>query len=347
MELTPIRIPGKRRKKGEPAPAKKAKRDVTRSQTMKKPKSKPKKPLGSYLERELPLEIIERIFWASETTNLAKASPRIGHMLSGLSTRRATFLNAFGPTWDVWFGCLKAGPGVKSYYGWQEDASRFGGSPGFQSALLEYSWVDVSFITECWDLWVKRYGRDRFYQHEKLWGNPDTPNRLDCGSEPDDLEGATPISGMAYFMHDYDSFVAKSAHNMTYLGDHTSLIEVHCDTEIPEKLLTGPWNEDEVKKLFWLVRAGARLSATQTWESTLEGYHAALAEETEPPTGSINIPVIRLLLKLGGSDHWPKNVLAKELGDLFEQIGHVPDEARSRYQAIYYMIASRWGSESM
>lgn len=132
MELTPIRIPGKRRKKGEPAPAKKAKRDVTRSQTMKKPKSKPKKPLGSYLERELPLEIIERIFWASETTNLAKASPRIGHMLSGLSTRRATFLNAFGPTWDVWFGCLKAGPGVKSYYGWQEDASRFGGSPGFQ-----------------------------------------------------------------------------------------------------------------------------------------------------------------------------------------------------------------------
>ncbi|KAK8099261.1 uncharacterized protein PG998_012502 [Apiospora kogelbergensis] len=346
MELTPIRIPGKRRKRGEPAaPSKKTKRSVTRDQTMKKQKSKskPAKPLASYLERELPLEILERIFWASETANLAKASPRIGHMLSGLSTRRATFLNAFGPTWDVWFGCLKSGPGVKSYYSWQEDSSRFGGSPEFQSALLEYSWVDVSFITECWDLWVKRHGRNRFYQHEKLWGNPDTANRLDCGGGPDDSKGSTPLSGMAYFLHDYDSFVAKSAHDMTYLGDHTSLIEVHCDTEIPEKLLTGPWDEESVKKLFWLVRAGARLSATQTWEVTLEGYHTALAEETEPPTGRINIPVIRLLLKLGGADHWPKNVLSKELGDLFERTRRVSPKAGPMYQAIYNMIASKWG----
>lgn len=132
---------------------------------------------------------------------------------------------------------------------------------------------------------------------------------------------------------------------MTYLGDHTSLVEVHCDTEIPEKLLTGPWNEDAVKKLFWLVRAGARLSATQTWEVTLEGYHSALSEETVPPTGRINIPVIRLLLKLGGTDHWPKNVLSKELGDLFERAGRVPDKARLSYQAVYYMIASKWSSE--
>ncbi|KAK8024128.1 hypothetical protein PG993_012194 [Apiospora rasikravindrae] len=346
MELTPIRIPGKRRKKGEPPPPKKAKRDVARDQAMKKHKSKPSKPKGSYLERELPLEILERIFWASETANLAKASPRIGHMLSGPATRRATFLNAFGPTWDVWFGCLKSGPGVKSYYGWQEDSSRFGGSPEFQSSLLEYSWVDVSFIMECWDLWVKRHGRDRFFQHQKLWGSPDTPNRLDS-SDPDGLEGSPPPSGMAYFLHDYDSFVAKSAHNMTYLGDHTSLIEVHCDTEIPDKLLTGPWDEAAVKKLFWLVRAGARLSATQTWESTLEGYHTALSEETEPPTGRINVPVIRLLLKLGGTDHWPKNVLSKELGDLFERAGRVPDEARLKYQAVYYMIASKWSAESL
>lgn len=133
MELTPIRIPGKRRRKGQPplvfdvAPRKKLRRD--RRQT----KTRAPKPRASYLERELPLEIVERIFWMSENVNFARSGLRLGYLLSGPSTRRETFLRAFAPTWDLWFGCTKGHdtPTV-GYHGWEEDSSRFGGNPEFQ-----------------------------------------------------------------------------------------------------------------------------------------------------------------------------------------------------------------------
>ena len=145
MELTPGRIRGKRqRRKGDPplppksaSMSKKAQRErrIQRIMLKKQQKVKPKSQ-ASYLEKELPLEIIERIFWASENVNFPRSSFRIGRLLSGPATRRATFLRAFGPTWDVWFGCLRAEPEMKSYHGWQDDAARFGGSPGFQVSLL-------------------------------------------------------------------------------------------------------------------------------------------------------------------------------------------------------------------
>lgn len=145
MELTPLKIRGKRqRRKGDPplppkppSMSKKADRErrIRRIMLKKQQKAKPK-PQASYLEKELPLEIIERIFWASENVNFAKSSLRVGRLLSGPATRRATFLHAFGPTWDVWFGCLRSGPEMKSYHGWQDDVARFGGSPGFQVRML-------------------------------------------------------------------------------------------------------------------------------------------------------------------------------------------------------------------
>lgn len=145
MELTPINIRGKRRRrKGDPplppksAPvSKKAKRErrIQRIMLKKQQKVKPRSQ-ASYLEKELPLEIIERIFWASENVNFARSSPRIGRLLSGPGTRRYTFVHAFGPTWDVWFGCLRSEPEMKGYHGWQDDAARFGGSPGFQVRML-------------------------------------------------------------------------------------------------------------------------------------------------------------------------------------------------------------------
>lgn len=145
MELTPIRVRGKRhRRRGDPplppkpAPtSKKARRErrIQRIMLKKQLKVKPKSQ-ASYLEKELPLEIIERIFWASENVEFARSSLRIGRLLSGPATRRATFLHAFGPTWDVWFGCLRSEPEMKGYHGWQDDAARFGGSPRFQVSML-------------------------------------------------------------------------------------------------------------------------------------------------------------------------------------------------------------------
>lgn len=204
---------------------------------------------------------------------------------------------------------------------------------------MEYSWVDVPFILECWDLWVKHHGRHRFFQHEKLWGDPDTESRL-----ADDAGGTSGAVRPArdYFAHDYDAFLAKAGQNMSFPGDHTSWIEVHRDTTIPERLLTGPWDDAALQKLFWLVRAGARLAPDQTWEITLEGYRTAMATETTPPTANVNLPVIRLLLNLGGSNHWPRFAYNAELKKLKSVIRHTRGEALKTYEVLYHLVANTY-----
>lgn len=48
-------------------------------------------------------------------------------------------------------------------------------------------------------------------------------------------------------------------------GRHVS-VEVHPRTRIPDELLSGPHNEEKIRRLFWLVKGGARLSVSQSWE---------------------------------------------------------------------------------
>ncbi|KAI1876036.1 uncharacterized protein JN550_001532 [Neoarthrinium moseri] len=336
MELTPIRIPGKRRRKGEPplvfnvAPRKdKVKEKKTKNRKVVKPKA-------SYLEKELPLEIMERIFWASENVNFPRSGPRVGHLLSGEPTRRETFLRAFAPTWEVWFGVFRDSHTVlRSYHGWQDDVARFGGNPDFQSALLQYSWVGISFILDCMDSWIQRYARSRFFQQRKLWGDPDTEHKIE-----DDSGGVDNYrSAREYFQHDYDAFCSKIGAELPPVNDETSWVEVHRDTQIPDGLLTGPWDEAAVQKLFWLVRAGARLSPDQTWETTLEGYQNAMASETEPPSGNLNLPVIRLLFMLGGN-HWPEHAAKSELSRLHKREKSLRNACSADVYQKYAVVAS-------
>lgn len=105
MDLTPIRIPGKRRSKyHEPedsgfgpdrtAPSKKLNPSSKRSRARLR---------GASIERQFPLEILEPILSYSQNVNLVRASPRFGWMLSGLSTRRRVFIDALSPCWEMLF----------------------------------------------------------------------------------------------------------------------------------------------------------------------------------------------------------------------------------------------------
>jgi hypothetical protein len=82
---------------------------------------------------------------------------------------------------------------------------------------------------------------------------------------------------------------------------------VHRSTEIPDRLITGPWDEGSLKKFFWLVQAGARLSPSQTWEVTREGFHNALSDRHSP-----NLTVIRLLHILCAFQEWPTHIRQEE-----------------------------------
>ncbi|KAH8662204.1 hypothetical protein BX600DRAFT_551016 [Xylariales sp. PMI_506] len=391
MELTPIRIPGKRRWRGKELPparplhgladcaagqgnltcrrdgiiskrqhpdsgnkrkTKRSKRGTDHEAT-EQTKLALRRARVSYLERQLPLEIIERIFWMSENVGFLRAGARIGYLLSGEPTRRETFLRAFGPTWDTWLGCVEDPERpIVSYVGWENDANRFGGNPEFQSALLEFRWLDIEFILRCQDIWVQRH---RHTHYRKLWGNDEendngpslafTSNLHPPGTALD----LSDISTRRYFEEDFASFCARLGEELPPPGSHRSLIEVHRHTRIPDILLTGPLDKPGTQKLFWLLRAGARLVEDQTWETTLEGYHHALGSLTKPlPGNSINLPVIKMLFLLGGN-HWPSHVAREEFEKLqalrkAPRYGPVNElvEADAKYAVVSSMLAKRY-----
>lgn len=103
MKLTPITVPGKRRRAGEPANSRGVSKRKRTRKTLTKAPSKDSKKLRhgkvSYLEEHLPLEILRSIFMYSENINLVRASPLLGKFLSEIETRREVFVHAFAPTW--------------------------------------------------------------------------------------------------------------------------------------------------------------------------------------------------------------------------------------------------------
>ncbi|KAI2639405.1 hypothetical protein GGS21DRAFT_429275 [Xylaria nigripes] len=315
MELTPMKVRGKRRAQGEQIlvklEPKRRNKGLSRNQ-----QSRPRRPKASNIEKSLPLEVLEHILWLSENVNFPRASPRLGRLLSAPSTLRETFLAAFGPTWDVWFGCVNGRdtefPVVHSYAEWGDDTIRFGGNPAFQTDILACSWATIDLMLDCRDIWIRRHAQNRPFEHVHLWGIPITPC-LYTGTGV-----AVGVSGIKearyYFYHDYEAFRNIEQMNSytaadSYLSERcTTWIEVHRSTQIPDELLTGPWDEKDLQKLFWLIQAGARLSPDQTWELTCEGYREATLDPCSP-----NVTVIRILRSLDAFRKWPHHIRVEEL----------------------------------
>jgi len=54
-------------------------------------------------------------------------------------------------------------------------------------------------------------------------------------------------------------------------------MDVEDGVEIPPSLLTGPWTEEMVKYLFWMVKSGARLEWLTSTSGEVSSISALLA----------------------------------------------------------------------
>ncbi|KAI1434816.1 hypothetical protein GGR50DRAFT_377712 [Xylaria sp. CBS 124048] len=305
MELTPIKVRGKKRALGEqtlvnPRP-KRLKEDLSQKQL-----AKPRRPKASRIEKSMPLEVLERIFWLSENVNLPRASLRLGRMLSGVSTLRETFLTAFGPTWEVWFGRLLHRDAVNEL-----DESEFGGNPTFQTDLLACSWTTIDMILDCRDIWVRRNARNlssRFHPLGDSSGVNSSVTGVGGAVEVNDNNKARDTFYSAYrTFRGVELLSTRLGVEYYMIYNVNTWIEVHRSTEIPDKLITGPWGEKDLQKLFWLVHSGAHLSPSQTWEVTLEGFRNAMSAPHAP-----NLTAMRLLHILTAFQEWPTHVRTEE-----------------------------------
>ncbi|KAF8859383.1 hypothetical protein BDZ45DRAFT_673336 [Acephala macrosclerotiorum] len=249
-----------------------------KKRSMKNMKSRRKM---SDLEK-LPTEILETVFLFCMNLGLPKSSPIIAAKLSSQTVYNKTILEAFGPTWERWHGRERnwlqkrnAQPGDS-----EED-------PVLQSAVLRCRWATLPTILSAKDNWVQKFAKDRLFK--PVWFDIKSNPPAEDSEESDTSEEATEehdepqMTAHEYFNTDFNGFsdLILSERDGGWLWDKCSWernSDVAEGTEIPQSLLSGPWDEDMLKYLFWLRKSGAGIDwlNSTSGEVGLDGLKKAI-----------------------------------------------------------------------
>lgn len=303
MKLTPIKVKGKSgQKTAWTAPKlqhspKRERSDGEGAPRRRRPKTK--RPAA--LIEQLPTEILERITTMSRNLNFPRSSLRIGYILSDKSFLTELLVAAFGPTWDLWFGCLVGS--IHSYCNFLDDYQRVGGDPAFQvckprygsstapktscdtdigppqSAVLACPWMNLEFLLEAQQKWYRRTGTPRLFEHIDPWASSE--GRTPGNSDHPPRQAHLSKDAAACFEADWEllqntisGFFSRKAMSpdmfiSTVYGSFWNgrdYVDLHPQARIPDRLLSSPASWGDARWLFWLVRGGAQLLPDHTWE---------------------------------------------------------------------------------
>ncbi|KAI1140874.1 hypothetical protein F5Y05DRAFT_290032 [Hypoxylon sp. FL0543] len=305
MELTPIKIPGKRRSAADTVIIRRRKKPRMGSESSRK-----EAPAQTHIPRLqcMPLEILEEIFYLSENINLPRSNPAIGSLLSGIRTRRDFFILAFRPNWKAYLGIPD---GIFDDLDYPNEAD-----PKLQSALLEESWVDITFILMCLDRFVQRVMKRLVAKGDQLCDriiflfpfiDPEKPSDLFWK----DYAKLRQIEELS--IDNFEFFVHRPVSIFRFTIRTRVFRLIHGETRVPDSLLVAS-AEDEgaLQKLFWLVQSGARLSPEQTWEVTLPAFHHSVPK-TFPHSGQVNMTAVKIFDMLGVFGEWPDHIIQEEI----------------------------------
>lgn len=249
----------------------------------------------SQLEK-LPTELLEAIFFYCLNLNLPVCSPVIGGKLSGESVYSKTVITAFDKTWDGWYR-----QSILPISNFEMNRTDSG---SLQSAILKRRWARLPVLIRSQDLWVRKYAQGRPFPTtiiQRLWSEPFGSDIRKSGIK--DVDPKT-VSAVRLFDNDFAKFCyifrrAEQTPDFNMKIQHLSGSKIHdyvnmaTGTEIPNTLLIGPWDEEAIKFLYWLVMGGARIDwlTSTSGEAAIIGYKRAVRES--------RIEVIYLLLLAG------------------------------------------------
>ncbi|PMD27778.1 hypothetical protein NA56DRAFT_640553 [Hyaloscypha hepaticicola] len=374
MDLTPIRVSGKnRRDNSKKAISKRKALRRTPGRPLKEPTSnaasqssasstpstkkfkrrtleniKAKRKM-SLLER-LPTEILETVFLYCLNLELPRASPVIAGKLSSEIIYLHAILSAFDPTWGKWHGREKI---LKTKRYNEEDSVdiAFEGDPKFQSSILRCRFVTVSRLLAAKDTWIQKNGQDRAFKPEYF----SKPQQED--------ETLSKLTATEYFDNDFTSFSEFTQERDRFSIRRHYNWDVNRDlaagVEIPSSLLLGPWTEDSIKLLFWLIKAGARIDwvGSTSGEVAREGLQraiitgnttaihllewAGLIEELDFQTliwsfrnaGGDKNATVNHILRIGLSQLPTRDIekIGRGLADMQNEAEHEGDQAKLRF----------------
>ncbi|KAL0466669.1 hypothetical protein QR685DRAFT_103019 [Neurospora intermedia] len=235
MKLTPIKVRGRRGRKQpwQPPNPERFRRkyldddedefneetgvipsQVDKNGARRRRRVKTRKPAA--LIEQLPPEILERIFSMSENLNFPRSSLRIGYMLSARTFLMQLIVDAFSPTWDMWFGCPRKD--IQSYRGYEKDGERMPGNPDFQTAILSSKWFSLSLILHAQQVWIRRHGSvSRPFIHTENWLMLG-PTRIEL--DRDLISGPRPGEIQDYDMDDVRDVYPHHPHHRLHFDGH-------------------------------------------------------------------------------------------------------------------------------
>jgi len=253
----------------------------------------------SNLEK-LPTELLVDIFLYSMNIDLPRSSPVIGGKLTSKLVYTRTVIAAFGPTWDAGYGNYRSRD--PNYHGDDFPLSGFppepvaqeGGGVGdgvLQSAILRCRWASLPVIQKSQETWVERYCKERPFKPLPFVVNLDL--EVERKLQKQRIESQT--TPAKFFEEDFAAFSAYLLHSqyadITY--SWATYVDVASNVEIPQSLLLGPWTEERIRHLFWLVKGGAQFD----WLNSTSGEAAMLGLRSAVGEGDLRL--IHLLFWAG------------------------------------------------
>ncbi|ODA78581.1 hypothetical protein RJ55_05963 [Drechmeria coniospora] len=282
MTLTPVHVRGKRKSSAKTAvplilqrPERKKRRTI--GSVVASRAARPRLTLDS-----LPSEVLELILLYSSSLSLPRASPVIGIKLSHPATLLRQFIWAFHDTWQQGFGIPVSQP--VHYVPGEEEVPKgqskipCHGDHQLQTAILELPWVKIDFILQAQQIWADRYAHDRWYTHCTPW--------LDQFSSRDHSRegGFAHFDSRRCFEADYQQALKWPSFFVEPTTWHSQ--DVHPLTRMPIHLITGPWDDEKLRRLFWLTRGGITYDADgQTlppWEVRMQCLENTILSAAAP-----------------------------------------------------------------
>lgn len=187
--------------------------------------------------------------------------------------------------------------------------------------MLELPWVDIDFILRAQQTWADRYARGRWYQHSDAWRG----------------DGPGPFHHHGGGFDHFDARACFEADYQKALGTHRSLGEssdwrvrdVHPRARMPARLITGPWDQEKLRRLFWLTRAGIRIDedaqSLPPWEMRLECLDNAIISAPEPSS-----LVVNCMMGAWTFANLPRDAVTRALANLDKRLEWGGDAEESR-----------------
>lgn len=166
-------------------------------------------------------------------------------------------------------------------------------------------WAKLDLLLQAQQTWANKYSPKLQYERLLPWSAP-----ADASNPP---SGAS-FNALEFFNQDYAHMAHLWKADVSSRNAVEPMHEINPHTRVPHRLINGPWDEEQLQRIFWLWRGGLNVPAVVRsipWEYRLMAFRNATRDPADPPWA-----VIKCIMSHSAYLDFPleaKRALAREL----------------------------------